>query len=179
MEVSRLSKDEMADLAVKMAAGTQGHLTSFTQVMLEGLTYTPVQLVERLKALARRRFDVDAAKAEYEGELEVAAAHASADHDFMLALVAFVMLCFGTEPPILHDFGLEPKKERTPPTADEVAAAVAKRAATREARGTKGPKARLAVHGDVTGVTVTPITTGTSAPATAAPAAAGKEGAQK
>ena len=131
MVVSKLSKDETANLAVKMAAGTHEHLSSFTQVMLEGTTYTPVQLEERLKALAQRRFDVDAAKAEYEGKLEVAAAHASADHDFMLALVAFVMLCFGPEPPILNDFGLEPKEgEDAADGRGDVAAAVAKRAST-------------------------------------------------
>jgi len=149
-------------------------------VVLDGVTYTAAQLDERLKALAQRRFDVDAAKAKYEGTLEVAAAHATADHDFMLALVAFVMLSFGTEPAVLYDFGLMPKKERAHQTADEVAAAVAKRAATREARGTKGPKARLAIHGDVTGVTVTPITNGAPpAPPTAAPLAPAKEVAPK
>jgi hypothetical protein len=51
-----------------------------------------------------------------------------------------------------------------------VVAAVAKRAATRVARGTKGSRQKAAIHGDVTGVTVTPVVE--PAPTPAAPAAA-------
>ena len=49
---------------------------------------------------------------------------------------------------------------------------MAKGEATREARHTMGPKEKLAIHGDVTGVTVTPIVSGSSAPPVAEPAAA-------
>ena len=57
----------------------------------------------------------------------------------------------------------------TPPTVEEMATAVAKREATRKARDTMGPKAKLAIHGDVTGVTVTPITAPAAAPPPAQP----------
>ena len=45
----------------------------------------------------------------------------------------------------LADYGLVPPKERTPPTVEAQAQAVARRRATRKARGTKGPRARLAI----------------------------------
>jgi hypothetical protein len=53
------------------------------------------------------------------------------------------------------------------------ATATAKARATRLARGTKGKKQKLAIRGDVTGVTVTPIVASPSpAPTPVAPAPA-------
>jgi hypothetical protein len=52
------------------------------------------------------------------------------------------------------DFDLEAYKTPRPLTGAEQVTAAAKNAATREARG---PRARLAVRGDVVGVTVTPV----------------------
>jgi hypothetical protein len=60
----------------------------------------------------------------------------------------------------------------------QLAARAAKAAATREARGTTSKKQKLAVKGNVTGVTVTPVTAPSAAPspsaqpASPAPAAA-------
>ena len=56
---------------------------------------------------------------------------------------------FGRDSPQLADFGFAPRKSVTWTEAKK-AAAVAKRAATRAARGTRGPKARLAIKGDAT-----------------------------
>jgi hypothetical protein len=52
-------------------------------------------------------------------------------------------------------------------TVEAKAVAVAKRDATRQARGTTSKKQKLAVKGDVTGVVLTPVTA--PAPATPAP----------
>ncbi|HEY6463270.1 MAG TPA: hypothetical protein VIY73_24050 [Polyangiaceae bacterium] len=45
----------------------------------------------------------------------------------------------------------------TPLTTEQKAAAAAKRASTRAARGTKGPKQKAKIKGTVTGVLVTPL----------------------
>ncbi len=68
---------------------------------------------------------------------------------------------------LLTDFGIAAPKAPKPRTGEQNAAAAAKAAATREARGTKSPKEKRAIKGNVTGVSVTPIT----APAAAAPSA--------
>src|SRR5581483_8311817 len=60
----------------------------------------------------------------------------------------------------LADFGLTPKKARTPQTVEAKAAATAKREATRAARNTMGAKQKLKVKGNVVGVSVTPVTAG-------------------
>ncbi len=73
---------------------------------------------------------------------------------------------FGSEPDVLADFGLHPKA-RAQPTVEAKTAAAAKRKATRAARHTTGPKKKLSVKGAVTGIVVTPITSGQ--PVTTAP----------
>ncbi len=55
---------------------------------------------------------------------------------------------------MLADFGLEPRKEPTPLTAEQKAAAAAKREATRKARGTSSAKAKKAIKGNVTATLV-------------------------
>ena len=156
--IARGSSNE-ASLAVKLAAGTQKHLSNVTQVLIDSATLTPAQVETQLQAFATLRTDVDPLqKAALKAKLVDEAAQAPALRAFFIAFIAFVQTAFGNSPDILADFGLQPKKVRAPLTVAQKAAAAAKRKATREARGTKGPKAKLAVTGNVTGVTMTPIT---------------------
>ncbi len=87
---------------------------------------------------------------------------------FISAFEAFVKFTFGSDPTALADFGIAPPRAKKPRTSEQNAAAAAKAKATRAARGTKSPKAKSAIKGDVTGVRIEPVTS--SAPA--APAAA-------
>jgi len=149
-----------ADLAEQLAAGTQKHLSTLTQVIIGSGTFTATEVETQLKAFATLRNDVDAAKAVVKAKLADEAAQGPALRAFFTAFIAFVMAAFGNSPDVLADFGLKPKKVRAPLTSVQKAAAAAKSKATREARGTKGSKAKLDVSGNVTGVLVTPITTG-------------------
>jgi hypothetical protein len=105
-------------------------------------------------------------------EVSPGAKHASTTLDALIsAFTAFVEVAFRSKVDALTDFGIKPPKARTPMTAEQKAVATAKRNATRAARGTKGPKAKKAVHGNITAelvVTSVPPTT-TEAPQ-AAPA---------
>ena len=65
------------------------------------------------------------------------------------ALKDLLLAQFGNASQTLADFGLSPRKERAPMTVEQKAAAAAKRKATRAARGTTGPKAKLAIKGTV------------------------------
>ena len=173
---STLSKSNEAALAEQLAAGTQKHLATIAQLIVGSSTYTPAQAETQLKAFAALRNDVDAARATVKAKLADEAAQAPTMRVFILAFITYVQAAFGNSPDILADFGLAPKKVAVPLTAVQKAAAAAKRKATREARGTMGKKARLAVKGNVTGIVVTPVTgtssasAGGSASATAAPA---------
>jgi hypothetical protein len=94
----------------------------------------------------------------------------------MKALVQMVQAAFGTQVDVLADFGLDPKKAPAPLTTEQQAAALAKRTATREARGTKGTKAKQGIKGAVTGVVMTPVVAGPPVVQPTTPAAAPSTG---
>jgi hypothetical protein len=176
MATQTRGKGTVVGLATKLIAGTNKHLANTTQVMLAGGSFTPAQVTERLQELVNLRNDVDAAKATTRAKLAAEKANMPALRTHMDALVTFVKAAFGNAPDVLADFGLNPKA-RTPLTVEAKTAAAAKRKATRAARHTIGPKAKLSVQGDVQSIVVTPIKagqpvatvqSGPSAPATSA-----------
>jgi hypothetical protein len=163
--IDKANKTTEAALAEQLAAGTQKHLSTMTTIMVGGSTTTPAQAEAQLNALSALRTAVDAARTTLEAKIAAETAQLPALRAFLVAYVAFVRGTFGNSPDILADFGLPPKKAATPLTVEQKAAAAAKRKATREARGTTGKKAKLAVTGNVTGVVVTPVTTPAATPA--------------
>jgi len=80
-------------------------------------------------------------------------------------------LMFSNAPATLQGFGLAPRKKPAPLSGEARAAATAKAAATRLARGTKGSAQKALITGNVTGVTITPITTPAVAPPVTTPPA--------
>jgi hypothetical protein len=165
-------KNSGPTLALQLIAGTDKHLTSATQVLLAGGSFTPAEVTAKLQSLVKLRTDVDAAKATTQAKLAAEKADMPALRIFMDAYATFVRAAFGTQPDVLADFGLQPKT-RAPLTVEAKAAAVAKRAATRAARHTMGSKQRKDIKGAVTGVTITPQVSSppvATAPATTAPA---------
>ena len=61
MATNTKSKGTAVVLTEQLIAGTNKHLTNLTQVKLDGGSFTPAQVVERLQALAHLRRDVEAA----------------------------------------------------------------------------------------------------------------------
>jgi hypothetical protein len=159
------SKTSVAALAENLAAGTQKYLANQNSILVAGGTFTAQQVIAQLNALAALRDAVTTAKAVVKGKVADEKAKAPALVLFMDAYEGFVRSAFGNQPEVLAGFGLAPKKARTPPTAEQLAAAKAKRKATREARGTMSKAKKLAIKGNVTGVVVTPITTPDPVPA--------------
>lgn len=147
-----------AALAEKLIAGAQKHFASVATLAFASASFTPAQVEAQLQQLATLRTDVDAAKAALKAKLAAEAVQAPALRTLMRAFVQFVKTTFSNSPDVLTDFGISPKKARTPLTVEQKAAATAKAAATRKARGTKGTKQLQGIHGDVIGVEVTPVT---------------------
>jgi hypothetical protein len=151
-------KADVAALATKLAAGVQKHFAPTMPIVITEGTFTPTQVAAQLQKLATLRSEVDAAKAVLKGALADEKKEEPALHAFYSAVIAFVRVAYEGSPEILADFGLAPKKVRKSLSGEKQAAAVAKRASTRAARGTMGPKKKAAIKGNVTGVIVTPIT---------------------
>ncbi len=169
------TKGQVAATAKQLVAGAEKHLTSTTQVSLLGSSYTLAQVTSTLQTLVTLRSDVDASKASTKAKIANEATQMPALRAFMSAFESYVKAAFGSSPDVLADFGITPKA-REPLTVEAKAAAAAKRASTRAARHTLGTKQRKAIKGDVTGVTLTPITApsptvaATSGPTVTAPA---------
>lgn len=152
------NKTQKADLANKLAEGTQKHLTGMSTLPFGSGSFTPAEVEAKLERLATLRANANAARLLLQ---ECVAAEHQEGPDlllFMSEYMAFVMAVFARSPTVLADFGLSPRKPRTPLTVEQKVAQKAKSDATRKARGTKGKKQRLAIKGDVTGVVIAPVT---------------------
>jgi hypothetical protein len=116
---------------------------------------------------------VDDAKAAAKAKIADELAQASPLRSHMAAFVAFVKVAFGKSPDVLADFGLKPRKMKTPLTIEQKAAAAAKRKATRAARHTMGTSQKKKVKGTTI---VTPTDSKASPPVAPGPVASAASG---
>ncbi len=179
MGTTTKGKGTRATRAGQLIAGTRKRLTNGAQVLTFAGGFANVTVdaaVAELQTLIDNRAAATAARAAARDKVAAEQAAMPALVAFMNAFEALIRVMFGNDTAALADFGLTPRKAPAPKTTEEKAAAAAKRAATRTARGTKGPKARKAIHGNVTAsLVVTPAAPPAmvpAAPATPAPAPA-------
>lgn len=128
--------------AQQFEAGVTKHLANQAQVTFTGGTFTPAQITAKLQSLGALRAAVDAAKASMRARLAEERAETPSLRAFTGALGLYVKAVFGDSPEVLADFGLVPMA-RASLTVEAKVAASAKRAATRKARATLGPKQKL------------------------------------
>jgi hypothetical protein len=175
------NKTATAAQAAKVISGLKIHFTKGSTVLpLDGGTKptTVTALTTALGQLVSNRTASVSAKAASTKAVATENEAFPALVALLNAMIAYVRLTLGGDPQVLEDFGLAQHKAPEPQTVEKKALAVAKRTATREARGTKGPKAKEAIHGNVTAVTVTPVTaTEAEEPAPAAGSAPASTGA--
>jgi hypothetical protein len=143
--------------AALLITGARKHFGSREILRYASTQHTSDEVTAGLQTLVDLRNEVEAAKAVLAAKLHAEEAHAPALCADMDAFEAFVRAAFGNSPDVLADFGLAPRKPPTPLTTEQQAVAVAKRKATREARGTVGKRARLRIKGDVVDVVATPV----------------------
>ena len=162
---STVGKKETATLVRQLMLGMKKHFPNGNQqIPVGGAVYTVDQLLAMLQSIIDNREAVEALQAQVRAKLEIERTQSPPQIVVFHALLRILRGMFGNSADALADFGLAPPKARTPLTTEQVAAAVAKRAATRLARGTKGKVQKKSVKGNVTGVVVTPITAPKSEP---------------
>jgi hypothetical protein len=152
-----------------LIAGTEMHFPngSFT---LGNAAYTTATLIQALKSLENAIAVLNGAHTSVKDAGTALRDIETKVGPLMRDYKRFVLAAFSTSTQQLADFGLPPPKTRMPMTSETRAVATAKLRSTRKARGTTSRKKKLAVKGDVTGVTVTPITTAAATSTSAAPA---------
>ncbi len=159
MTTSRNSKASKAARVGQLIAGTKKRLPNANQtITLDGASTTVDAVTKELQSFLDDREAVVAAQATVKAKVGAEDANMPALNALVKAFIAFIRVTFGNDPSALADFGLAPETARTPLTAGAKAVAVAKREATREARGTKTPKQKKGIHGNITAkLVVTPV----------------------
>jgi hypothetical protein len=164
------TKSKAAALAQVQAliAGTQKHFPSgsFT---IGNTTYTTASLVTVFETLTNAMSALNAAQTGAKDALAAEQGARTQVGPIVQAYKHLVLAAFANAAQTLADFGLAPPKAKAPRTIEQKAATAAKAKATRTARGTTSKKQKLTVKGNVTGVTLTPVTAPTAATLSAQP----------
>ncbi len=151
-----------------LIAGFQKHPVNAGGVLeINGRTYTMTDIAQGLQAIIDPLNATVSARATYLEAVKTSDATVSENKLFVSGLRQIVQVSYGQSASTLADFGMAPRKKPTMTPAERVAAAE-KAKATRAARGTKGAQQKAAIVGNVTGVTITPVTSPAVAPAPAA-----------
>src|SRR5215472_1325812 len=143
-----------------LIAGTQKHFPN-GQFTLGNVAYTTATLVQLLQGLADALTALSAEQASAKDMRSALKGIEAKVNPVIRDYKRFLLSAFDGATQTLEDFGMQASKARKPLTTEQRATAAAKNRATRTARGTTSKKQKLAVKGDVTGVVVTPVTTGT------------------
>jgi hypothetical protein len=165
------TKGKLQQRARSLIAGTHKHLPN-EKLTVGGTTYESAALVQILQSLDNAIAASDEAKAKSKDALKNKNEVHAKVGPVLRAYQSYLFASLGNTPSTLADFGLAPRKERTPPKVEKLAAATAKRKATREARHTMGPVQKKGVLGNVTNVVLTPVTAPEPSAATNAPTSA-------
>jgi hypothetical protein len=152
----------------QVITGIQKDLSTMSSLPLGGETFTPVTLMAFVQSRIDAANQVVVAKANWQNAAKIYATINTKATIVVHDLKQLVIGAFGATSSKLADFGFTPRKVVVL-TPDQKVAAAAKRAATRKARGTLGPKAKLAVTGTV--APTAPATTAKPAAPAAVPAA--------
>jgi hypothetical protein len=161
------SKASLQQRIGSLIAGTQKH-TPTGQLTFGGATYDATALVQLLQNLDDAITASDAAKAKWNDALKSKQDEQAKVRPVIRAYQSYLDSLLGNAPSTLADYGLAPRKVRTPLTVEEKAAAVAKGAATRAARHTMGTVQKKGIKGDIKSVVITPVTASSSSAASPA-----------
>jgi hypothetical protein len=151
----RPTKSALQQQARGLITGTQKHLANET-LAFNGARFATQALIQVLQELIDVVTRSDAAKAEWKDALKSMNDGKATIVPVLVAFQAFVVNRFGNAPSTLEDFGIAPRKVPTPMTAEQKAAALVKRKATRAARHIVGKKERAKIQAPAATTPTTP-----------------------
>src|SRR5258708_1950659 len=131
----------------QVIVGIKKDLQNVTTLPLDGVMYTPTSVVALIQSRIDAANEVATTKAKHADAITAYKALDTKVTGPATGLKQYVPNAPGKTSPLLADFGFTPRKT-TVRTPEQKAAAAAKAKATRAARGTKGPVAKLAITGE-------------------------------
>jgi hypothetical protein len=132
----------------KLADGFNRHGSLLGSLLIDGKQLKAADVVQVVQARLDASKAVETGKATWQSAVKANKDQRAKTRVFMTQVRQAVLVMFASSIDILADFGLAPRKQRTPKPPVKVAAAD-KAKATREARGTKGKKQKAKIKGAV------------------------------
>jgi hypothetical protein len=149
------SKNGKATAMMQVIAGARKNFPNGSQgITLDGTSTTIDAVLNEFQAFITNRGAIVAAQTAVRNKVAAEDTGMAAMNALFGAFLAFVRQTFGASSTVLADFAIPVRKTPVAQTAEQKAVAAAKRKATREARGTTGPKAKKAIKGNVTATLV-------------------------
>jgi hypothetical protein len=153
--ITKKTRVNEVDALQKLADGLTQHASTVPAVVLAGVTLKPSDIVAKLQARIAQARAVSSAAATWHGMVQTDQSAAAQLKPLLSAVKQVLLAAYSTQPDVLADFGLSPRKKPVTSPATKTAAAL-KSKATRAARGTKGTQQKAAI---TTQVTIAPATT--------------------
>jgi hypothetical protein len=133
---------------VALSRGVKKRWMASGSIPINGVVYTPQQILDRLKALIGAIDDTAQAYAAWRAQRLQQRQLEESMHEFVDGLGASARLKYGNDPKALADVGLETSKKPGPKTPEVKAEAAVKGQATRAKRGTMGKRQRKKIKGE-------------------------------
>jgi hypothetical protein len=114
--------------------------------MVNGEALDGAQIIARLKDFQRAHSKVDHYRVLLAYAIQTRDAQLNAEQQFQENLAAVVRSTLGASSPHVRAFGVTPPKPRRALTSEEMVVREERRRRTREVRGTKGSRQRLAIN---------------------------------
>jgi hypothetical protein len=162
------NKDTRINTLRQAIVGLQKQYPPTAILVLNGVSHAPADIAKVFQTSIDAADATTAATGEFHQAVALErAANATAEAMYR-SLEAYVVNQHGSSPGALADFGIT-LPSRQVPSADTVAGAAKKRAATRAARHTMGPRQKAGIKGTVPAAPEAPAPAAGSAPAPAGP----------
>jgi hypothetical protein len=155
------NKDKTVNQHRQGIAGIRKHFASVPTILLGGTPTTPNDATATLQGTIDAVDAADAAEQAFHSAVAAQNAAIAKGTGLLTDLKTLVKSQLGSSEGVLGDFGFSNPKRQTPDEATK-AAAVVKRAATREARHTMGKRQKAGIKGTVPATTASVAASGTS-----------------
>jgi hypothetical protein len=144
---SRISHETQKAADQQLTFGLTKHAATLPSMLLAGQTVPTAELTAVLQSRIAATARVTSAHAAYLTAVKAYRDEMESTAPLVSNARAALAVGFAGQIEALADFGLEPRKARTPLSPDEMTVAIAKGKATRVARHTMGPKQKAAIRG--------------------------------
>jgi hypothetical protein len=143
----------------QMLQGWQGAIPSDSTIVSSAGNLTQAAVVARLQTYLEAFTALDAADTAHKQARMPVEQQSSEVGQYLALLKTALGNAFGTASPKLEQFGLKPKKARTPLSSEKLAIRAAKARATRKLRGTTGPVQKAGLKSGPMQLSVGPVVT--------------------